>query len=448
VIVFARQRPALFVSELFLAVVLFYTSLLSLPFATASGKSASFGVAFFTTTSAISGTGLIVEPTGIFWSDFGKVVIMLTMQTGGLGVMTLASLLGIFVSKQLGLTTRILTASDIKESRFGEIGALLRVVVITTFTIEAVVAVMLVPRFMEMHLNLPRALWHSVFFAVSAFNNAGFDLSESNFITWGSHWGVVIPMAIGMTMGAIGFPVIRNLVDVVKHRKLKLLNLNTKLVLTVFFIMDAIILLWFFAIERDNAGLFPPEVIDNTSDHFAGLTFGALTTRASGFGVLNAANLTQPTLLLAQIWMFVGAGPASTCAGIKVTTVAVLFIAAWAEFKGRGDLTAYGKRLPPGALKVAVTVLICGVIAIFTFTLIIDQMTEAPLEVVQFDVISAFANCGLSLSLAPLLNDVGLTMMGMLMFIGRLGTMTVAAALMKRDRSDLVRYPEENLIIG
>lgn len=438
----------MFVAEVFLAVVLFYTLLLSLPFATASGKSPAFSLAFFTTTSAISGTGLIAVPTGVYWSDFGKVVIMLTMQTGGLGVMTLASLLGIFVSKQLGLTARILTASDIKESRFGELGALIRVVLVTTFTIEAVVMLMLIPRFSEMHLNLPRAIWHSMFFAVSAFNNAGFDLSEDNFITWGSHWGVVIPMAIGMTMGAIGFPVIRNLTDAVKHRTLKRINLNTKLVLMVFFIMDAIILIWFFAIERDNAALFPPEVTDNTSDHFAGLTFGALTTRASGFGVLDASHLTQPTLLLAQIWMFIGAAPASTCAGIKVTTVAVLFIAVWAEFKGRGDLSAFGKRLPQGALKVAVTVLMCGVIAIIVFTLIIDQMTEAPLEVVQFDVISAFANCGLSLQLAPLLNNVGLTMMGALMFIGRLGTMTVAAALMKRERSDLVRYPEENVIMG
>jgi Trk-type K+ transport system membrane component len=373
---------------------------------------------------------------------------MLTIQTGGLGVMTLASLLGLLVSKHLGLTTKILTASDLKSSKYGELGALIRVVFITAFGVEAVVCLLLIPRFMDLRETFGDALWHSVFFAVSAFNNAGFDISTDGFAVFGSSWSVAIPMILGITMGAIGFPVIRNMLDFVRMRKWRVVTLNTKLVLTVYLTMDIFLLVWFFTVEWHNAALFSADILADTSKHITSLTFGSFTTRASGFGILNTASLSDSTLLLAQIWMFVGGAPASTAAGIKVTTVAVFFLAIRAEFKGRTDITAFGKRLPSNALRVASTVLISGVVVVVIFIILLEQITDAPMNVVVFDVISAYANCGLTLGLPNIVGNVGLTVLGVLMYIGRLGTMTIAASLMKRDRTTTIRYPSENIILG
>lgn len=444
----ARSRPALFISISFFLVVLFYTLLLALPFSTQTGEAPSFAKAFFTISSAISGTGLILEPTGLYWSDFGKVIILLTMQTGGLGVMTLAGMLAMTVSKHLGLVTKILTANDLQSSKYGELGSLIRLIVITMFSIEFIVCLMLLPRFLELKESVLDAIWHSVFFAVSGFNNAGFDLSQEGFSSFASHWGVAIPMIIALEMGAIGFPVIHNVVMCIKKWSFKQLSLHSKITIAVTTVMNVIIVIWFFLTEWSNTAIFTPDVMNNTSEHAAGITFQAFTTRASGFGVVSPSLLTQPTLLLSQVWMFIGGGAASTCAGIKVTTLAVFIFAAIAEFRGRQNITAFKKRLPEGSLRVAVTVLLTGVIAVLMCTLFLDLQTEAPLGVVMFDVISAYSNCGLSLGLGPQLNDFGQMILSVLMVAGRLGTMTVAAALMKRDKTSYIVYPEESVIIG
>lgn len=419
-----------------------------MPFATQVGGFPGFSKSFFTTASAISGTGLILEPTGTYWSDYGKIIILITMQVGGLGVMTLASMLGIVVSKHLGLVTKILTANDLQSSKYGELGALVKVVLITTFSIEGVIALLLMPQFMNLYHNPITAFSHAIFFAVSSFNNAGFDLSQNGFSSFASHWAVALPMILGLEMGAIGFPVIRNVALCIKMRSFRHLSLHSKLTLCVTSVMNIIILIWFFAVEWSNTHLFSHAVFSNNSEHAAGIVLQAFTTRASGFAVVDPSHLTQPTLLLSQIWMFIGAGSASTCAGIKVTTVAVFACAAIAEFKGRQDICAFGKRLPNGSLRVAVTVVLTGIIAVVVCALAIDQMTEQPLEVVMFDVISAYANCGLSLGLSQHLNPICQTIMSILMISGRLGTMTVAAALMKRDKTHFVRHPEESIILG
>jgi Trk-type K+ transport system membrane component len=213
--------------------------------------------------------------------------------------------------------------------------------------------------------------------------------------------------------------------------------------------MDLIILLWFFLFEGSNTGLFPPEVFQDGSNHAAGLALGAMTSRASGFGIFDSSALHHPTLILIDVWMFIGGAPVSTCAGIKVTAVAVLILAVVAEFRGREDIQAFGKRLPANTLKVAVTVFICGLVTVISFTLFLSLCyPNAPVDSVIFDVISAFANCGLSLGLSAHLTSPGLVLLGILMFLGRLGIMTVVAALIKQERVKLIRYPQENLLLG
>jgi Trk-type K+ transport system membrane component len=445
---FIQSRPAVCLVLAFGILNLIFAGLLCLPIATNKFGSAGFEVSFFTSSSAISGTGLLVVPTATYWSIFGKIILLLTMQVGGLGVMTMASMLGMIVSRHLGLTTKILTSNDIKGSKFGELGALLRIVLVTTFSIEFLITILLIPRFLELKENVLDAIWNAIFFAVSCFTNSGFDLSTQGLGTFTSQWSIAIPMIFGLEMGAIGFPVIRNLWECLRMRSLKKLSLNTKVTLLFSSVLNALIVVWFFAAEWGSKNLFGEKVFSNNSSHAADLLLQAWTTRASGFAIGDPSQLSESTKLLSEIWMFIGGAPASTCAGIKVTTVAILVYAVIAELRGREDITAFHKRFPSSSLRVAITIMIAGLSIVLLFTLVLNTMTPDSLEVVLFDTISAYANCGLTQGLATTLPAFGHFLMGILMILGRLGTMTVAAALMKRDRVHFIRYPEESIILG
>jgi Trk-type K+ transport system membrane component len=445
---FARTRPSVFILGIFTSVTLIFTFLLSLPVSSRSGNWTNFSTAFFTASSGISGTGMAVVSTGEYWSFFGQIVLLLLIQIGGLGVMTMASMIGFLVSKRMGLTTKMLAGSDIKTSKYGELGSLIKVIFVTMISLELIITVLLMMKFVGLHESFLDAFWQALFFSVSSFNNAGFNISSIDFHLFSSQWGIVLPILLSIFMGSIGFPVILNIVQAVKSRKLRTISLHSRIVLITFFVMNSIILIWFFVGEWNNSKLFPGELLDNPVEHASALTMAALTTQTSGFSVIDPNLLSAPTRLLTEIWMFVGGAPASTCSGIKVTTIAVLLLAVWAEFRGNSDITLFRKRLPSNSLKVAVTIFLCGIGVVVLFSFLLALVTNASFEVIQFDVVSAFANCGLSLGMISSLEPLPMIMMGVLMFLGRLGTMTVVSAITRENLSTYVRYPEENVILG
>lgn len=439
----ARTSPARLALTVFAAVVLVTTGLLSLPLATASGEQAPFVDALFTATSAVCVTGLVTVDTAEYWSGFGEAVILAAIKVGGLGIITLASLLGLAVSRRMGLTQRLLAATETKAQRLGEVGTLLRVVIGTSLACELVLTVVLLPRFLTRGESLGEATWHAVFYAISAFNNAGFVSHAGGLPDAVGDWWLSVPLAVGVLVGSVGFPVLVAVGRSWRHPSRWGLHARLTLVTTGLLLVLSVVVIGAFE-WTNRATLGPLDFGDKVLATF----FAAVMPRSGGFATLDVTEMRGTTWLATDALMFVGGGTASTAGGIKVTTLAVLFLAVVAEARGDRDVEIFGRRVPEGSLRLAVTVLLVGATLVLVATLALQGITGESLDVVLFEVISAFATCGLSAGLTPDLPDSAKYLLTALMFVGRTGTMTLAAALALRERRRLFRLPEERPIVG
>jgi trk system potassium uptake protein len=438
----ARQAPARLAVSVFGSVIALVTVLLWTPAATASGHgSAPFVDALFTATSATTVTGLVVVPTGTYWSTFGLVVILIAIKVGGLGVMTLASLLGLAVSRRMGLTQRLLVSSETHVTRLGEVGSLVRTVIVTSTLFEVSIAIILFPRFVLDGEGVGRAAWHALFYAVSAFNNAGFVPTEQGLVPYTSDWWVLLPIIIGVFVGSLGFPVILNIAGRIDEPRRW--SLHSKLTITTSAALAAGGTLLIGAFEWRHAfrGLGP-------SAHLLSSLFAGVMPRSGGFSTVPVSDMHQTTWLVQDALMFVGGGSASTAGGIKVTTLAVMLLAIVAEARGDRDVEAFGRRIPRDILQVAIAVSLISATFVLTCSLLVLAMTNLTLDTVLFEVISAFGTCGLSTGITPGLPTGPKLVLVALMFVGRTGTITLAAALALRNRRRVIRMPEERPIIG
>lgn len=443
----ARRSPARLAVTVFLGVCVLFTFLLAMPWATASGRAAPFVDALFTAVSAVCVTGLTVVDTGAYWSTWGLVVILVAIKVGGFGVMTLASILGLAVSRRIGLTQRMLTASETKTDRLGEVGSLVRVVIVTTTSLELAVTAMLLPRFLALHESVGTAAWHALFYGVSAFNNAGFVPTGEGLTPHVGDWLLDLPIILGVFVGALGFPVVLNIMNThrKRHRHWARWSLHTKLTIVTSLGLVALGWLLMAVMEWNNPATFGPLATD---EKILASLFAGVMPRSAGFSAVDVGAMNQETWLVTDALMFVGGGSASTGGGIKVTTLAVMLLAIRAEARGDRDIEAFGKRIPRDTLRIAIAVVFLGATAVLLATLGLMQLSGHPLDRVLFEVISAFATCGLSTGITPGLPDGGKYLLSALMFVGRTGTMTFAAALALRDRRRIVRFPEERPIIG
>jgi Trk-type K+ transport system membrane component len=423
------------------------TVLLFLPIATTAGQSPPFMTAFFTAVSAVSVVGLEVVDTGLFWSNFGQVVIMIAMVVGGLGIMTAASILGLVVSRRLGLTQRLLMASETKIGRLGDVRALVRVVVITALACQLAIAALLFPRFVALYGEPFTAAWHALFFGVSAFNNAGFVPTPYGLLPYGGDWFIAMPLIVGVFVGSLGFPVILNVISVQKGklRHWRDWSLHTKLTVIGSLGLGLIGFTAFLLFEHSN-----PETLAGMGfgEQMIASLFAAVMPRSAGFYLVPPRDYMPATRLVTDVLMFIGGGSAGTAGGIKVTTLLVLLLAIRAEARGDRDIEVFHRRVPGEAVRVAVGVLMVGALIVLAGTMALLIISNAPLDVAIFEALSAFATVGLSTGLAPSLGTDGQIVLIILMFVGRIGSMTIASALALRDRQRVVRYPEERPIIG
>lgn len=439
----ARQSPARLALGVFAAVIAVFTLLLSMPWATTSGERAPFVDALFTATSAVCVTGLVTVDTGTYWSTAGQAAILVGIQIGGLGVMTLASILGLAVSRRLGLTQKLLVSSETKTTRLGEVGSLVRTVIITSAVLEIAIALVLIPRLRILGDSWAEAIWHGAFYAVSAFNNAGFIPTADGLVPFASDWWVLAPILIGVFIGSLGFPVILNVAR--SWRRPRRWSLHAKLTLTTSVALVVFGSVVVVAFEWTNPRTFGGAGWNET---VLAALFAGVMPRSGGFSTVDISQMHEGTWLLNDALMFVGGGSASTAGGIKVTTLAVMLLAIVAEARGDRDVEAYGRRIPREALQVAIAVSLVSATIVLVACFLLLAITGETLDVVLFEVISAFATCGLSTGLTPELPTAGKYVLTVLMFIGRTGTMTLAAALALRSRRRVVRFPEERPIIG
>jgi trk system potassium uptake protein TrkH len=439
------RRPGMVVALGFALMIIAVTLLLTLPVAHEDGATTSFRVALFTATSAVCVTGLVVVDTPTYFSTFGEVVIVAGIQFGGFGFMTSASLLGVLVARRLGLRTRVLAAAETRSLGLGDVRRVIRGVALISLTVEGVVAVVLALRFW-LGYDLPpgRAAYHGVFHAISSFNNAGFALYTDNLIGFATDPLVCLPIAAAVIIGGIGFPVILELRRELRTPRRWSVHTKTTLTGTILLLIGGSVLV--SAFEWRNPATLGP--LGGWEKLLVGFFQGGVQPRTAGFNALDYADVHETSLLVTDALMFIGGGSAGTAGGIKVTTFMLLLFAILAEVRGDPHVDAFGRQVPATVLRQALSVALLGVALVAVSTLALVAISGIDLDRVLFEAVSAFGTVGLSTGITASLPPAGQYILVGLMFVGRIGPITMASALALRERRKLFRLPEERAIVG
>lgn len=419
------------------------TFLLMLPVCSADGNWTSPIDALFTSTSAVCVTGLIVVDTAVYWSPFGKVVILLLIQLGGLGIMLFASLIGLALVRKLSVRSRIIAGTETKTAGGGDMRRVATGILLTTLAIEAVVAVLLFARFTMGYGYEPvRAAWHAVFHAVSSFNNAGFALYTDSLMGFVSDPWICLPICAAIILGGLGFPVLRQLRK--ELRRPLHWTMNTRIVLWATCVL-LVLGTAYVVIEWDNPATLG--ALDPGSRLLGGF-FHAVQSRTAGFNSVDTSQLHDETWLGTDVLMFIGGGPAGTAGGIKVTTFAVLFFIMITELRGGTAVNVFGKRLSRAVHREAITVVLVSLGAVMAAVIAILALTDLDLDRVLFEVVFAFGTVGMSTGITADLPEAAQLILILLMFLGRLGPLTLGSALALRERPTAYELPKERPSIG
>lgn len=439
-----QLHPAQVIVIAFAGAVTLGTIALMLPAATTGPGSGRFADALFHATSAVCVTGLSAVDTATHWTIFGQAVLLVLVQIGGIGIMTFASILGLVVARRLGLRARLQTAHESNVVDQGDLRRLLWGVVRISLSVELVLAVVLTLRWwLAYDESFGHAVWLGVFHAVAAFNNAGFALWADSLSRFVADPFICIPIAVGVFLGSVGFPVLLQL----RHelRDTMRWSLTAKIVVVWTLLLLALSMVFLTAVEWSNpktlGALDPPARV------LAGF-FQAVMTRSGGFNSVPIDQLEPASWFGMDILMFIGGGPASTAGGIKVTTFAVLVMIVFSEIRGEGAVNLFGKRIPDGAQRQAITVVALASFAIAVGTMLLMVIDGFELDHSLFEVTSAFTTTGLSTGLTSELSPATKYLMVVLMFAGRLGPITLASAIALRRTSRLYDYPKERPLIG
>ncbi len=427
----------------FALTILLGAAFLSLPFSSASGQYTEFTTALFTSTSAVCVTGLVVVDTGTYWSHAGQFIILLLIQIGGLGFMTMATFIYLLMGKKIGLRNRLILQESLNQNSLQGIVRLSKYVLITTFLLEMFFAAILSVRW-SMDMGYPKAVWFGIFHSISAFNNAGFDLF-GGFRSITGYVGdttVTLSIATLFIIGGIGFSVI---IDVLNYRKRKALFTHTKLALLTTAVLLAAGTLLIFLFEHDNMlkGLSPWGM-------FMASFFQSATPRTAGFNTLDIAHLHSYTQFLIVILMFIGASPGSTGGGIKTTTFSILGLAVLSLVRGKLFTQVFRRTITQDQVIKALAVLLLAITLVVTVSIALMVVeNQENFLLVLFETVSAFGTVGLSMGLTPELSHAGRLLIIMTMFLGRVGTITAVFALTQRTRkAQKIKYPEDKIMIG
>ena len=433
--------PAQFLVIGYLLVIISGTLLLMLPVSTIDGNGLGVVDAFFTATSATCVTGLIIVNTATHFTVFGQLLIMILIQIGGLGLMTMSTMIAFLIGKKISLKERLIIQEELNQFKISGMVRLVKYVLILTIIIEGIGFLLLFLRFSKDY-SFIRSLYLGLFHSISAFNNAGFDLLGTSFE--GYYGDVTINFVIIMLiiLGGLGFGV---LLELYNTRNIKKTSLQTKIVITITIIL---IIFGFFAIlalEYSNEatiGNFKP------GEKAIASFFMAITPRTAGFNTIPTANLNSATLFLIIILMFIGASPGSTGGGIKTTTFGVLLITVWSLVTGKKDIEIYKRRLEKEIVfkALSITMLSLGLVVLVTMVLSITEgMDFLPMF---FETVSAFGTVGLSTGITKNLSNFGRIIITITMFSGRLGPLTLALAFAERKRNGIYHYPKEKVMVG
>ncbi|MER7206037.1 MULTISPECIES: TrkH family potassium uptake protein [Streptosporangium] len=438
------NTPSRVVVAAFLVVVMSGSALLSLPVAVEAGRAASWTSALFTATSAVCVTGLAVQDTATHWSVFGELVILALMQIGGFGIMTMASILALVVSGKLGLRARLNAQAETRTLGPGEVRRLIAGVAKVTLAAEALTTAVLAARFLIGYGESPgRALYQGLFHAVSSFTNAGFTLWPDGVVRFVHDPWICLPLAISVVVGGLGFPVYTALRRSWHSPRLWSLHARITVGMTAVLLFGGALAVALTEWENSaTLGGLPPW------QRIMAAFFHSSMTRSGGMNSVDVSQMHETTWLISDVLMFVGAGSASTGGGIKVTTFALLGYVILAELRGEPDVTVGRRRLPEQLQRQALTIALLSVASVALGTFVLMALTPFKLDRVLFEVVSAFGTVGLSTGITGDLGAPGHLVLTVLMFVGRLGPVTLGAALALHVQTRRFRYPEEGPLVG
>ncbi|MBE5852772.1 MAG: Trk family potassium uptake protein [Lachnospiraceae bacterium] len=429
----------------FLLIILVGAGLLMLPIASRTGTPTDFLTALFTATSASCVTGLVVVDTYTHWSTFGQMVIITLIQIGGLGVITMAVLFAILFKKNITLKSRNLLQESINSLQLGGIVRLIRKVIKGTLLIEGLGAVCLMFHFIP-KLGVPKGIYYSVFHAISAFCNAGFDLmgyreQYSSFVYEVDSIMLNVPIMLLIIIGGIGF-VVWDDISANKHHFRKY-QFSTKLVIstTAILIFGGAVL--FYVLEADNV-LADLSVKGKILASF----FGSVTARTAGFNTVDTAAMKDSSILLTEILMFIGGSPGSTAGGIKTTTIAVIVIYVLSNLKQTKGANVFGRCLSDETIKKSITVFMLNLSLAIIAAIAICALQKLPMRDVLFEVFSANGTVGMTTGITRDLSDISRIIIILLMYAGRIGSMTFALVFAEGKMTPKVQLPKVDVSVG
>lgn len=427
----------------FAAAIAVGTAALLTPAARRPDAATSVVDALFTATSAMCLTGLVVVDTPTHWSGFGQGIILALIQAGGFGIMTMASLVGLLLANRIGLKARLNTAAEARASGLGDVRSVVVGVVRMSVLIEAVTAVALAVRFALGYEEPPlRAVWLGVFHSVSAFNNAGFALYSDNMIGFAEDPWICVPLMVAVILGGIGFPVLFEVTRHLRGRSTRW-SLHTRLTVTVTAVllvvgpMLVLVLEWTRTLQHYHFG-----------QKLLVAAFQGVMPRTAGFNSVDYAQVDDATLLVTDVLMFIGGGSGGTAGGIKVTTFVLLLFVITAEARGERSVTVFDRRIDTRVQRQALSVALIGVGLVAAPTIALLAGTGFDLDVLLFEVTSAFATVGLSTGITAQLPAWGQLVLVLLMYLGRIGSITLVSALAARERGRRYELPTERPFIG
>lgn len=425
----------------FLGAILLGALLLMLPFATADGKGASFADALFTATSATCVTGLIVQDTATYWSGFGQAVILIMIQVGGMGVVTMAVAVSVASGKKIGLMQRSTMQEAISAPQMGGIVKLTGFILKTTAIIEGTGAVIMAPVFIK-EFGFPKGIWYAVFHSISAFCNAGFDLmgakekySSLTYFIDNPLINIVIMTLI--IVGGIGFLVWQD----VKLNKFHIhkYRMQSKLVLITSAVLIVLPALCFFFSDFKEMPMLT---------RIFGSVFQSVTTRTAGFNTADLTKLGSGNIAVMIVLMLIGGSPGSTAGGMKTTTLAVLVLTAVSVFRRKEHTNFAGRSIADSVLRNAIAIVTMYVTLFLTGGVIITVVEKLPMMTCMFETASAIGTVGLTLGITPSLGPVSRIIIIFLMYIGRVGGLTLIFSALTTNQSNMARLPQEKLTVG
>lgn len=430
----------------FLLIITAGTILLMLPIASRSGESVGFLNALFTATSSTCVTGLVIVDTYTNWTLFGQIVIILLIQTGGLGFISIGVFFSIFLKRRIGLKERNLIQESVNTLQIGGTVRLVQKIICYSILIEGAGALLLMIKFIP-RFGWLKGIWYGVFHSISAFCNAGFDLM-GQFEPYGSltmyYDDILINLVIMalIIVGGIGFIVWD---DISVHKwKVSKYMLHTKIVLVMSLVLTIGGSICFYLFERDNllAGM-------DIKGQILTSLFGAVTPRTAGFNTVDTGAYTEGTRLLTVLLMFIGGSPGSTAGGVKTTTMMVILLYIWANLRNKKGLNIFGRRLDEDCVKKASTVFFINLLLASVSALLMCGLENSmPMSDIFMEVFSAIGTVGISTGITRDVTTVSKYLLILLMYSGRIGSMSFALSFTEKKQSSLVKLPIERITIG